>query len=286
MSETLDDITSANRLDNNGAASRLVQQMKISSNGKPQAYSSIGSEADRPPGVGSTYTFSYAPKYQEHHTLAKVADFDSRLTLLETVLGIDTIALPTQDRPPGKAIFPTLQSLDHQISVVSSSSDNFLDSTRQRIRQLTHDAEKLTEARKSAKAAQEALGSSQGSLGKPPEAAPQVLHVLEDPEQVSKINALYGTLATIESLSPILPPLLDKLRSLRSLHADAANASQSLAEVEGRQKAMTEDLQSWREGLKKVEGKLKDGEQTMTENMSTVEGWVKELEGRIRELAQ
>lgn len=284
LSQTLDGIDSANRLDKNGTASRLVQQIKASSNDNPHTDNSIGSEVSRPPEVGSTYTLSYAPKYQDHHTLAKVADFDSRLTLLETVLGIDTSALPTQDRNPGSAILPKLQSLDRQISAASNSSDSFLDSTRQRIRQLTNDAEKLTEARKSAKVAQEALGNSQGSIGKPPEAAPQVPHVLEDPEQLSKINALYGTLPTIESLSPLLPPLLDKLRSLRTLHVDAANASQNLGEVESRQKAMAEDLQSWREGLEKVEEKLKDGEQIMAGNMSTVEGWVKELEGRLGEL--
>ncbi|KAL8823828.1 MAG: hypothetical protein Q9191_005516 [Dirinaria sp. TL-2023a] len=286
LSETLDNIASANHPDNSGVASRLVQQVKASSNGQTQAHDSIGPESDRLPEVGPTYTLSYAPKYQDRHTLAKVADFDSRLTLLETFLGIDTIALPTQGRLPGTAILPTLQSLDHQISVVSNSSDNFLDSTRQKIMQLAHDAENLTEARKSAKAALEALGDSQSSTAKPSEAATQVPHTLEDPEQLSKINALYGTLPTIESLSPLLPPLLDKLRSLRSLHAEAANASQNLAEVESRQKAMAEDLQIWREGLEKIEEKLKEGEQTMTGNMSTVEGWVKELEGRIGEVVQ
>ena len=50
--------------------------------------------------------------------------------------------------------------------------------------------------------------------------------------------------------------------------------------------SQAEDLQIWREGLEKVERKLKEGEQTMIGNMSTVEGWVKELEGRIGELAQ
>ena len=286
LSQTIDGLGSPNRSENTGAASRLVQQINVSLNGKPQTSSTTGVEVDRPPEVGSTYTLSYAPNYQDHHTLAKVADFDSRLTLLETFLGIDTIALPTQNRPSGKAILPTLQSLDRQFSILSNSSDTFLDSTRQKVRQLTLDAEKLTEARKSAKAAQEALENSLSSIEKPPEVTPQVAHLLEDPEQLSKINALYGTLPTIESLSPLLPPLLDKLRSLRSLHADAANASQNLANVESRQAAMAEDLRSWREGLEKVEAKLQESEQTMAGNMSTVEGWVKELEGRMGKFAQ
>ena len=286
LSQTVDNIGSPNRFENIGAASRLVQQINVSLNGEPQTSNTIGTEVDRPPAVGSTYTLSYAPNYQDHHTLAKVADFDSRLTLLETFLGIDTIALPTQDRPSGKAILPTLQSFDRQFSILSNSSDTFLDSTHQKVRQLTLDAEKLTEARKSAKAAQEALENSLSSIEKPPEGAPSIAHVLEDPEQLSKINALYGTLPTIESLSPLLPPLLDKLRSLRSLHADAANASHDLANIESRQATMAEDLRSWREGLEKVEAKLKESEQTMAGNMSTVEGWVKELEGRIEAIAQ
>ena len=105
---------------------------------------------------------------------------------------------------------------------------------------------------------------------------------MDDPEQVSKINALYGTLPTIESLSPLLPSLLDRLRSLRSVHADATAAYHSLTQVESRQEAMAEELRFWRAGLEKVEGVVEQAQKTMSGSMSAVEGWVTELEDRMQ----
>jgi nuclear migration protein JNM1 len=110
------------------------------------------------------------------------------------------------------------------------------------------------------------------------------LHGLEDPEQIAKVNALYGTLATIESLSPMLPAVLDRLRSLRAIHADAATASESLGRVEKRQEDMGTEIQRWREGLEKVEAAMLEGEKTMGGNMTVVEGWVKELEAKMESL--
>ena len=286
LSQVLDGIQSSSRQGGSGAATRLVQRMNTTSGGKAVSPNGVATEAVQQPQAELTYTLSYAPTYSKDHTLAKVADFDARLALLETILGADTISIPTQDRPYAKAILPTLDALHRQISVLSNSSDSSLDSTSRRVRQLTQDAEKLTEARKSAKAAQDALSGSESPTQQPNGANDLAAsQSIEDSEQVSKINALYGTLPTIESLSPLLPSLLDRLRSLRLVHADAANASQSLAKAESRQEAMAEDLRNWREGLQKVEEMLKQNEQTMNGNMSTVEGWVKELEERVQKLA-
>ena len=238
-----------------------------------------------------TYTFSYAPNYDQEHALAKIADFDARLTLLENVLGLDTIALPTQPRPHAKAVLPTLEHIDRQISMISTSTDLKIDSTSRRVRQLTQDAQKLTESRKAAKAAQEALSNSRNIPPRPSsssqtDADVQNMPSIEDPEQISKINALYGTLPTIEALSPMLPPLLDRLRSLRSVHAEAAGAQQGLARIESRQEAMAEDLRSWRAGLEKVEEMFEQGQKTMGGNMGAIEGWVKELEERMGKLGK
>lgn len=112
----------------------------------------------------------------------------------------------------------------------------------------------------------------------------QIVTSLGDPEQISKINALYGTLSTIESLSPLLPSVLDRLRSLRAIHADAATASQNLTLVESRQADMAEEIRSWREGLERMEGMVTKGEESMTGNAEMVEGWVRELEGRMERL--
>lgn len=238
-----------------------------------------------PPG-SSSYTVTYAPMYAKDQALARAADFDTRLTLIETVLGLDSIPFASEGRLTSKAILPTLDTLDRQISTLSTASVPSLDSVGQRIRQLTQDAEKLKEARKAAKAAHEDLRSSQHE-SEPSQVVSgetTALSSIEDPEQVSKINTLYGTLATIESLSPLLPSVLDRLRSLRSIHANAATASDSLTRVEQRQEEMSGEIKSWKEGLDKIEQVMKDGEQTMGGNMNTIEGWIKQLEERMTKM--
>lgn len=214
-------------------------------------------------------------------TLFKVSDFDKRLRLLEAALGLDLIPLPTQDRSAARAILPVLDGLDRQMSTISVTVSS-LDKIDHQIKQMTEDAEKLTEARKAA-AAQLSLNQS-SSERKRMSATKKGGHTeeeREDVDQTSKVNALYGALPTIESLSPLLPSVLGRLRSLRTIHADAAKASDALSNVENRQTAMADEIKEWREGLEKVESALKQGETSMKENINVVDKWVKELESRI-----
>jgi nuclear migration protein JNM1 len=236
---------------------------------------------------------TYAPSYQKTHALAKAADFDKRLTLLEKALGISSSAFPQLDSTgrPTPAILPTLDTITRQLSVLSESSAASLDAVSRRVRQLTQEAEKLAEARKAAKAAQDALKTRERNGEATPTGGgtggeTSVVPGIEDPEQVAKINALYGTLTTIESLSPMLPAVLDRLRSLRAIHADAAMASEALTKVEKRQEEMAEEVKRWREGLEKLEGAMKEGEGVMGSNMKVVEGWVRELEKKLEGLGR
>jgi nuclear migration protein JNM1 len=235
---------------------------------------------------GSSYTVSYVPSFQQNHILAKAADFDKRLVLLEEVLGLDNMLLPSQGTSSVKAVLPTLDTLDRQVAFLTSTSASSLDPIGKRIRQLTQEAEKLDEARRSAKASQEALKSSQSETFTHPDRANDTRKGDDgdDTEDISKINSLYGILPSIESLAPLLPSVLDRLRSLRLIHADAAGASHTLANVEKRQAEMVADIKSWRAGLEKVEGVMRDSEVTMASNMKMIEGWVQELEGRVKSL--
>lgn len=228
-----------------------------------------------------SYTVTYAPTYQQSHALAKAADFDARLSLVETLLGVETIHLPTQDKPSYATVLPTLENLDRQISTLSSSTNSSLDLIGRKVKQLTQDTQKLAEARTSARTAQDALNLSL-------EFAIVDTEHIRDAEEISernaKINALYGTLPTIDSLAPLLPSVLDRLKSLQSVHAGAASASQNLVKLEAQQQSMAEELKSWREGLEKVEKAVEQGEQTMMGNAKVVEAWVKELEDRMQKL--
>ena len=291
LSQVLDSITPTPSNGENGAAARLAKRLQSTS--ILQEPSANGDEArkSQQDGDNSKYNISYAPKYQEDHTLAKVSDFDSRLAQVESALGIDAIPLPTQEGSAAKAVIPSLDQLDKQLTTLSTSSESSLDAVSRKVRQLTQDAEKLEQARKAAKAAHEAL--RQEALNSPGNDARQQVSTeganissIEDPESISKINALYGTLSTIESLAPMLPSVLDRLRSLRSLHADAATASQTLTKVESRQEEMQEEIRSWKEGLEKVEKAMEQGEMTTKANTELVDGWVKDLESRMRKLGE
>jgi nuclear migration protein JNM1 len=249
------------------ASSKLAKDLGngIKANGPQQGPQSNGDAA--------TYTVTYAPTYQQSHALAKAADFDARLVMLEKSLGLGSAASPTANGAPSP-LLPTLDTLRKQISLLSQSTPSSLDSISRRVRTLTQEADRLDESRRLAKAAQHALKAAGGDVAEEG----------EDSEQVSKINALYGTLSTIENLSPLLPALLDRLRSLRAIHADAATASESLERMEKKQTDMAADIKKWTEGLEKVEEAMKAGETTMGGNMKVIEGWVKELEGKMEKL--
>ncbi|TLD24755.1 hypothetical protein PspLS_05499 [Pyricularia sp. CBS 133598] len=256
------------------------------------------SAATIPSGEGATYTVTYAPTYQQSHALAKAADFDKRLLLLESCLGIGSSAAPELDSGGlSRAILPTLEALTKQIGTLSSASTVSLDGLSRRVRTLIQDASELEKSRKLAKAAQDALESTQlspplkemvtnGDDDEPRNESEQIAQLNSMySEQTTKINALYGTLSTIENLAPLLPPLLDRLRSLRAIHADAAAASETLDNLEQNQSDMAAEIRSWREGLGKVEAAMRDGEASMEKNANVIEGWVKDLEKKVTALS-
>jgi len=230
-------------------------------------------ESSFPSVENATYTVTYAPNYEQTHALAKAADFDWRLSLLEKAIGISaTPELEGNGLP--RAILPTLETLQNQIMTLSEASTSSLDSISRRVRTLTQEAEQLEKSRKAAKIAQEELSSAGGPTVE-----------ADDAEHFAKINALYGTLPTIENLAPILPSLLDRLRSLRAIHADAATASDTLDRIEHAQREMALDIKQWWEGLERIEGAMKEGETAMSGNMKVVEGWLKELESKMAQLS-
>jgi len=270
-----------------GAHKRLSQRIRSSSAGAASESSEFkGTESSR---ETDRYTITYAPSYQSSQALAKAASFDTRLAFLEKIVGIDTMPLPSQQGSYPKPVLPSLDILDRQLSVLTSSSGASLEAVSKRVRQLTTESERLEEARRSAKDANEALLSTAESLSQPARSGQTKINgtsdlASEDPDQVAKINALHGTLPTIELVAPTLPGLLDRLRSLRLIHADAGDASRSLNELEKRQAEMEDEMGEWQESLGNVEQIMRGGEKALKENIGIVEEWVKELESRVQTL--
>lgn len=263
LSQVLDDIS---KPDGIGAASVSPRA--------PVPYSATKRDAETPAGDEATYTITYAPTYEQTHALARAADFDRRLVMLEKGLGIGSSSAPEagENNLP-RAVLPTLDSLEKQISTLAQASTSNLDAISRRVRTLASEQDKLNDSRERAKALREELGK-QG-----------VATPTEESDQEAKINALYCILPTIESLTPMLPPLLDRLRSLRAIHADAATASQTLDRLEQQQAEMTSEMKQWKDGLEKIEGAIKDGDASVKGNMTVMEGWVKDLEARMAKLS-
>ncbi|KKP05173.1 hypothetical protein THAR02_02692 [Trichoderma harzianum] len=223
--------------------------------------------------AGPTYTITYAPTYEQTHALAKAADFDRRLLILERSLGISSSSMSEAGEGGlPRAILPTLDSLEKQISTLSQASTANLDTISRRVRALATEQDKLNESREKAKALREELGKHAGA---PP---------ADTSEQEAKINALYAILPTIENLTPILPPLLDRLRSLRAIHADAATASQTLDQIEKQQAEIATEVKLWKDGIEKLEETVSNGDKVMKTNVEVMEGWVKDLEQRLEKL--
>ncbi|KAK6533180.1 hypothetical protein TWF281_007332 [Arthrobotrys megalospora] len=240
-------------------------------------------ELVEPTGVTANYTVTYSPHFKKTHTLAKVAEFDSRITLLERLLGISS-AQSLASIPTNFAIISSLETLTQQLTVLTNTSASSLDSAARRVKSLASDAEKLTEARKAAKAALEsrrAAGEEEAAIAG---TLPEGPSYLSDAENEAKINALYGTLETIDRLSPLLPAVLDRLRSLRSVHGEAARSMQTLEMVEKRQEEMQIEITKWKEALEKVEEAVGENEKTVGGNMQQVEQWVRVLEEKVRQM--
>jgi nuclear migration protein JNM1 len=276
LSDVLDGLRVGINGTNEGAQTTLAKKLGsgLKYNGKlstsPQDLQPLSEST-----AGSTnYVVSYAPSYAPSHALAKAAAFDSRLTLLEKLLGLSNPSLPPETSRP---ILPALDQLTSQLTALSTTSASSLDTLSRRVRQLTTEAETLTEKRR--------LAEGQGV----DETAPKTngnprKDSVRDTEQSTKINALFGSLSTIENLHPLLPALLERLRSLRKLHGEAASVAENLDSVEKRQTEMSAEIERWREGLEKVETAVVSGEKLLKGNVGVVEGWVKGLEERMQKL--
>ncbi|KAL8724218.1 MAG: hypothetical protein Q9181_006923 [Wetmoreana brouardii] len=279
LGHVLENIESPQRTRQGDAPHRLVQRLNEADQSSTSQVPHIPADATKKPGINEAPMIE-GLSYDSNHTMSKVSDFDKRLRLLEVVLGMDEVPLPTQGRHATQAILPVLDSLDRRVSSISIT-DSSLDAISRQIKQMIDDTEKLADTRKATMAHNKSLGerdrtSTTKTGGRATEDVDQL-------DQSSKINALYGTLSTIESLSPLLPSVLDRLRSLRTIHADAALASESLSKVESRQATMADELREWRDGLGKVESMIQNGEMSLKQNTETIDKWVKELESRMQE---
>ncbi|KAJ9669061.1 hypothetical protein H2201_000887 [Coniosporium apollinis] len=292
MGDTLDDIHVQRRHGGvKGAEAQFQNTMKrfaIKSSGQAASGQAAPSTVPAQPAPPEAQSTSRGPSQlsakRRKYVLARAAEFDTRLSSLETALGINGINMPDIGTDVPKPILHTLANLDRQISTISAASTDTLDPAFQRIHQLAQEAERLSTLRASAPGASDAssdtLTLGQQPLSQDPNSRPY----LDDPERIAKINALYGTLATIEDLSPTLPLVLERLRTLRLVHQSADKASKVLDAMEKRQQEQVEEIKMWRGSLEDLEKRLEGDQKVLTDNIGAVGGRVRGLEERIERL--
>lgn len=208
---------------------------------------------------------------QLSQALLKTAEFEARLAGLEAALGLTGSNLVDQGASAPKPIIPLLNALDRQVQIITTGTSS-LEGAQSKTRQLIKDAERVQRLREANEEEDDHLHSRGVTNG----------HTsIDAPEQVSKINALYGTLSTIDNLSPSLQMVLERLRTLRALHTSAAVAGTSLDDMEKRQAEQAAEIEQWKEALQTVESQLKDGQSSLKENVEEMEKWVKDVESRL-----
>ncbi|KAJ5564664.1 hypothetical protein N7513_000906 [Penicillium frequentans] len=307
LSRALDNLHASSRGVPNAsysAATLLTQRLGSESSGpnKEDGQKQSKSQLD-----GPTAAFTMAQAQAGIPTagiLSHAAAFESRLALLEASMGISSASNPfVGDGLSEPALQPVLPALDQLTShlgaltgllvgtnptagtpaTVPGMTTPHLEALSSRVRKLTTDAEALASARK--RAADAAKTSQTARVASTEDAtAPGADGPSADDEHTAKIHALYATLPTIQSLHPLLPSVLERLRSLRACHSGAAQAADSLNELEKRHAEMSSEIEQWREGLAAVEEKMSQGESVLRSNVETVEPWVRELESRMARL--
>jgi nuclear migration protein JNM1 len=307
LSRALDNLYASSRgVSQAHSAAALISQ-KLAASASSQPSEATGSQ---------TKSAAIDPDAETAGILSHAAAFDARLALIESAMGISTSSNPFLSEgasdPPLQPVLPALDHLTTRLSSLTTllvgpspvpaapttgttpasstttMSTPHLEMLSARVRKLTTDAENLAQARKraydAAKTAQAArIGRTTSDLTIASPIEPEQSAAQRD-EQATKIQALYATLPIIQSLHPILPSVLERLRSLRAIHAGAAQASESLDELEKRQAEMTGEIEQWREGLKTVEEKMNQGEVALKGNIELVEPWVRDLEKRLERL--
>ncbi|KIV90454.1 hypothetical protein PV10_07761 [Exophiala mesophila] len=123
-----------------------------------------------------------------------------------------------------------------------------------------------------------------GELNRPDAESQALTSKLFLEDQSARITALYQTLPSIQRLQPLLPVVLERLRGLNIVHVGAAEAKNSLDELEKRQAELKAEVAQWREAVTGVESGIKDLEHTMRDNVKVVGGMVANLEERMGDL--
>lgn len=281
------------------------------------AHKTAHADASQPPPSTSPAPITQEPQHLQG-TLARAATLESRLTQLETALGLPQIPFSSSaSASPPKPLLTTVSLLEAQLGILSqtfspssshsasasaaspsTAANNSLERISSNLQRLTREAQALETSRQKATQALREKQTLQQQQAQPSRSRPtssfstSIAAPGVDPdtglqaEQVKRIEKLHDALPTVESLAPLLPAVLERLKSLRRIHADAGAVWEGFREVERRQGECWEELRKWRGAVERFEGAVSEGESRSKENGRVVEDWVKGLEERVGQLEE
>ncbi|SMY23984.1 unnamed protein product [Zymoseptoria tritici ST99CH_1A5] len=254
-----------------------------------------------PTATASTQPPTSPPERSPHvdeQTLTSITTFDTRLTALESALGLSSLDPTSQSSTLTAPLLPTLTLLDQQLATLSSATSlSALEAASSRIHKLKSEAASLSQLQ-----SQRGPPTANNSGSTPSASTPTTDDEEEDSttadsvkpatsallsaEDLKTLTELHSLLPSLTSLTPLIPHLTTRLRSLRTLHTTAATAASDLDGIEKRQAEMESELKIWREGLEKVEEAVKESGEANGRNGKVVEGWVGELKERVEKLGR
>ncbi|SMR51292.1 unnamed protein product [Zymoseptoria tritici ST99CH_1E4] len=233
----------------------------------------------------------------DEQTLTSITTFDTRLTALESALGLSSLDPTSQSSTVTAPLLPTLTLLDQQLATLSSATSlSALEAASSRIHKLKSEAASLSQLQSQRGPPTDKNNASTPSASTPTtddeedstaaDSVKPATSALLSADDLKTLTELHSLLPSLTSLTPLIPHLTTRLRSLRTLHTTAATAASDLDGIEKRQAEMESELRVWREGLEKVEEAVRESGEANGRNGKVVEGWVGELRGRVEKLGR
>ena len=227
--------------------------------------------------------------FTDEQTVSRMAAMDHRLASLEAALGSSANDTASGSSAVATPLLPTLTLLDQQLSALNSATSlSNLEALSGRIRALRADAQDL-----SSPSLHPAGDETEDDDEEPSESGDpsksngrNTGKAALSSNDIQTLRSLYSLLPTLQSLSPTVPALITRLRSLRTLHTSAAGAAAALDSLEQRQTELAQGLQTWRQGLEKVEHAIAQADEANGRNGGMVRGWVEDLEKRVTALGR
>ncbi|KAK0555206.1 hypothetical protein OC845_000343 [Tilletia horrida] len=220
----------------------------------------------------------------------ELVQLESRLVNLENQVGVRP-ALVDESKAPARPLMPTIQRLEHQLTLFTQP--RHLDAISRRVKVLVAELERAHEARAKLAALPPAppAGTPSGAAQfQQPEAgtdgasktagtgSADASALLSSPDQLARLRSLFLLQTRLEPLLPLAPHLLSRLQSLSSLHASASQFSSSLDRL-------VEADTKLGERAREVEELCKGLEKSMQEDSSRVQGNFETVQARLEALA-